>query len=149
MTRINLVPPSELTDQHLFAEFREIKMVPRSLNRSLSAQQVKHSEPAKARQAVLQRIPEQYVLGKGHVSFFYDKGAYLQTRYELLKTELLKRGYKIDASAPLDPLELTCTAPWNNDYEPDSASLALVRQRIAERIAVQPKWYRFYGIPLA
>ena len=36
MTRINLVPPEELTDQHLFAELREIKMVPRSLARSLA-----------------------------------------------------------------------------------------------------------------
>ena len=33
MTRINLVPPEELMDQHLFAEFREIKMV--SLRRGL------------------------------------------------------------------------------------------------------------------
>lgn len=37
MTRINLVPPEELMDQHLFAEFREIKMVPKSLRRSLQA----------------------------------------------------------------------------------------------------------------
>lgn len=27
MTHINLVPPDELMDQHLFAEFREIKIV--------------------------------------------------------------------------------------------------------------------------
>ena len=37
MTRINLIHPSELTDQHLFAEFREIKMIPKSLRRSLRA----------------------------------------------------------------------------------------------------------------
>lgn len=37
MTRINLVPVEELMDQHLFAEFREIKMVPKSLRRSLRA----------------------------------------------------------------------------------------------------------------
>lgn len=41
MTRINLVPPSELMDQHLFAEFREIKMVPRSLHRSIVARESK------------------------------------------------------------------------------------------------------------
>ncbi len=37
MTRINLVPSQELMDQHLFAEFREIKMVPKSLRRSIAA----------------------------------------------------------------------------------------------------------------
>lgn len=35
MTRINLVPAEDLTDQHLFSEFREIKMIAASLNRSL------------------------------------------------------------------------------------------------------------------
>lgn len=35
MTRVNLVPVTELADQHLFAEFRELKMVPKSLARSL------------------------------------------------------------------------------------------------------------------
>ena len=35
MTRINLVPPSELTDQHLIAEYREIFMVAGSLRRTL------------------------------------------------------------------------------------------------------------------
>ena len=35
MTRINLVPPSELADQHLVAEYREIFMVGSSLQRSI------------------------------------------------------------------------------------------------------------------
>ena len=35
MTRINLVPPEELSDQHLVAEYREIFMVGYSLQRSL------------------------------------------------------------------------------------------------------------------
>ena len=37
MTRINLVDPSELSDQHLVAEYREIFMVGRSLQRSLKS----------------------------------------------------------------------------------------------------------------
>ena len=75
MTRINLVPPQELMDQHLFAEFREIKMVPKSLARSIAARGV---------QGVLKRIPPRFTLNTGHVSFFYDKGAYLVERYALL-----------------------------------------------------------------
>ena len=35
MTRINIIEPSELTDQHLIAEYREITMVPGSLKRTL------------------------------------------------------------------------------------------------------------------
>ena len=37
MTRINIIPPSELTDQHLIAEYREIFMVPASLRRTLKS----------------------------------------------------------------------------------------------------------------
>ena len=35
MTRINIVEPSELTDQHLIAEYREIFMIAGSLKRTL------------------------------------------------------------------------------------------------------------------
>ena len=37
MTRINLVPITELSDQHLVAEYREIFMVGPSLQRSLKS----------------------------------------------------------------------------------------------------------------
>ncbi|GIT57661.1 MAG: hypothetical protein Ct9H300mP18_10900 [Candidatus Neomarinimicrobiota bacterium] len=35
MTRIKIVEPSELTDQHLIAEYREIFMIAGSLKRTL------------------------------------------------------------------------------------------------------------------
>ena len=37
MTRINIINPSELTDQHLIAEYREMIMVPSSLKRTLAS----------------------------------------------------------------------------------------------------------------
>ena len=37
MTRINIVEPSELTDQHLIAEYREIFMIAGSLKRTLKS----------------------------------------------------------------------------------------------------------------
>ena len=80
MTRVNLVPPGELTDQHLFAEFRELKMIPKSLARSLRARGL---------EGVVRMVPAKFTLGTGHVSFFYDKGAYLAARYELLIAELI------------------------------------------------------------
>ncbi len=37
MTRINLIPVHELTDQHLMAEYRELPMIGASLKRTLSS----------------------------------------------------------------------------------------------------------------
>lgn len=152
MTRINLVPPEELNDQHLFAEFREIKMVPKSLLRSLQAEIRKAHARDKYTQAeaeetalrwVLHRIPREYVLGAGHVSFFYDKGGYLRKRYEIIRAELRYRGVAFNEASELDP---DCVFYVNErlrkDYTPTSAALELIRERIASRVAMKPSWYR-------
>ena len=68
MTRINLVPPEELSDQHLVAEYREIFMVGSSLQRSLRPPNWEKTKES---------IPKKFTLNKGHVKFFYDKGKYL------------------------------------------------------------------------
>lgn len=142
MTRINLVPPSELMDQHLFAEWREIKMVPKSLRRSIQARGV---------EGVLQMVPPAYVLGKGHVSFFYDKAVYLAKRYWALTQELHNRGVNFDTSALLDTSDVYTVANlstgldnrFRKDYTPTPEALALIRARIAEKIALKPDWYRY------
>lgn len=141
MTRINLVPPSELADQHLFAEFREIKMVPESLARSIEAI-VNHamknghiSDPSTFNPVptLLKKIPAEYTLGTGHVSFFYDKGFYLQQRYAELKDELRLRGVRFNEEALLDPGMV-----FNRDvcllkgYVPTPEALALVRARLTQ-----------------
>lgn len=135
MTRINLVPVQELMDQHLFAEFREIKMVPKSLARSIRAHGI---------HGVLISIPHKFVLGKGHVSFFYDKGAYLGRRYVQIREELDRRGINFNREALLDPdgVYLRHAAHFFGSYEPTEEALALIRARIAERIAKKPQWYR-------
>ena len=74
MTRINLVQPSELTDQHLIAEYREIFMVGGSLRRTLVSKSGYRED----------RVPKKYTLNTGHVYFFYNKGKYLHTRYKEL-----------------------------------------------------------------
>jgi deoxyribonuclease (pyrimidine dimer) len=135
VTRINLVPPSELYDQHLFAEFREIKMVPKALRRSLQG--------ASTRQVLL-RIPAEYTLNTGHVRFFYDKGLYLQQRYVELCQELQLRGVNYDRTASLDSDGVfeELGVEFNKDYTPTPAALALIRARIAEKVALRPTWYR-------
>jgi deoxyribonuclease (pyrimidine dimer) len=66
MTRVNVIPVQELTKQHLVAEYREIMRVPGALKKSLQ----------RKKPFCNSEIPENYVLGKGHVKFFYiyDKG---------------------------------------------------------------------------
>ena len=89
MTRINLVPPEELSDQHLVAEYREIFMVGSSLQRSLRSPNWEKTKKS---------IPKQFTLNKGHVKFFYDKGKYLSERYDELIKEMKRRKMSPDPS---------------------------------------------------
>ncbi len=129
MTRINVVPPAELYDQHLVAEYREIFMVGSSLQRSLKSPTWKDS-----------RIPAKYTMGKGHVMFFYDKGLFLRHRFLALVCEMKARGMSPD------PDRLWRYDQWPrayfNDWTPSQQDLAVNRERIAVRLAARPGWYR-------
>ena len=132
MTRINLVLPSELSDQHLVAEYREIFMVGSSLQRSLKS---------KNWEKTLANIPKKYTLNKGHVAFFYNKGKYLYKRYELLIEEMKNRGMNPDSERKFK------TEQWPdelfNDWEPEPDDYKVIRARIKEKIEMKPDWYRF------
>ena len=132
MTRINLVDPSELSDQHLVAEYREIFMVGSSLQRSLKS---------KNWEKTLANIPKKYTLNKGHVTFFYNKGKYLYKRYELLIEEMKNRGMNPDSERKFK------TEQWPdellNDWEPEPDDYNVIRARIKEKIEMKPEWYRF------
>tara|TARA_R110002020_G_scaffold92425_1_gene223828 strand:- start:133 stop:540 length:408 start_codon:yes stop_codon:yes gene_type:complete len=129
MTRINIVEPSELTDQHLIAEYREIFMVGSSLQRSLKS---KNWNP--------KDIPIKFTLNTGHVKFFYDKGKYLSKRYDKLREEMKARGMTPD------PVRVFKKEQWSNelwnDWTPTLEDYKIIRQRIEERISMKPNWYR-------
>jgi deoxyribonuclease (pyrimidine dimer) len=129
MTRINIINPSELTDQHLVAEYRELFMVGSSLQRSL-----------KSPNWDVNRIPTKFTLNTGHVMFFYDKGKYLHKRYKELREEMKVRGMKPDDTRVFKreqwPNELY------NDWIPTIEDQKIIRDRIEERIAEKPDWYR-------
>ena len=131
MTRINLVEPSELTDQHLIAEYREIFMVGGSLNRTLNSK-VGYKED---------RVPKRYTLNKGHVYFFYNKGRYLHKRYHELITEMKRRGFEPDPSRVF-PMSVFVDNGLYNDWMPSVEDYKIIRQRIEEKIAMKPNWYR-------
>ena len=132
MTRINLVDPSKLSDQHLVAEHREIFMVGSSLQRSLKSKNwVK----------TIANIPKKYTLNKGHVTFFYNKGRYLYRRYDLLIDEMKNRGMNPDSERRFK------TEQWPkelfNNWKPEPDDYEVIRARIKEKIEMKPDWYRF------
>ena len=135
MTRINLLDPELLTDQHLFSEFREIKMVPKALSRSLAARGLS---------GVRDIIPERFTLNKGHVAFFYDKGLYLDRRYERIKTELRFRGIHFNELSPFDADRVYEQHPsLYMDYDPPEEAIQIITERLMQKIELRPEWYRY------
>jgi len=131
MTRINLVNPSELTDQHLIAEYREITMVPAALNRTLNSKVGLRRE----------KISKRYTLNTGHVYFFYDKGRYLYKRYQDIIQEMKSRGFNPDKTRKF-PTKIFKDDNLYNDWMPNLDDLHIIRRRISEKIAMKPNWYR-------
>lgn len=77
MTRINgSIDPSDLTDQHLLAEYREMIRIPNHVLK---------------RDVLLHKIPESFRLGRGHVTFFYDKIQFLHERFVHIKNVMDSR----------------------------------------------------------
>ena len=131
MTRINIVEPSELTDQHLIAEYREITMVPGSLKRTLVSK-IGYKES---------KVPKKYTLNTGHVYFFYNKGKYLYKRYREIVIEMKLRGFNPDRNRKF-PRDIFIDNNLYNDWMPTMEDYKIIRQRIAERISSKPDWYR-------
>lgn len=128
MTRINVVPVTELCDQHLLAEHRELTRIPNAI--------------ASGRAKVnLDAIPKHYTLGKGHVTFFYDKLGWLQTRYIELLKECFLRGFKVTNRWPDDIPRSMARNGYYKNWQPDAEALRINRERIAERLeAMKPRW---------
>ena len=108
MTRINIVPTNELTDQHLIAEYREITMIPASLYRTLNS---------------------------------YNKGKYLHKRYKQIVNEMKLRGFKPDVNRTF-PIDVFKDNGLYDDWIPTLEDYKVIRERIDEKIALKPEWYR-------
>lgn len=116
MTRINCVPVTELVDKHLLAEYRELPRVFKLARKCPDA-------------------PKTYILGTGHVKFFYNKLTRLYLRQKELVNEMLKRGFK----PQYDPDDLLLLKSKKNEgcwgnWEPTEEALLLNRKRISERL---------------
>ena len=131
MTRINTLPVGLLLDQHLIAEYRELPMIGASLKRSLLAPK-------------MPRIAAKYLLGQGHVCFFYNKQRFLAARYHDLVLELNRRGFVLN-----NPFHRVDWGPFGFvdqiDWKPDKDAIQLNLDRIVMRVAQRPLWYRYKG----
>lgn len=126
MTRINLIPVKELTDQHLLAEHREIKRIPNLI---------------KSWKYNLNDIPKDFCLWKWHVKFFYNKIEFLHRRYLNLFFECIRRWFKInDYSYSFYKL---INNSLYNDYIPTEEEIEISRKRINEKINNKPNFYRY------
>ena len=129
MTRVNVIPPQDLMDQHLMAEYREIRHVGPSLHRSLQSKNFN-----------INTIPKNYTLNNGHVKFFYNKGLYLYRRFNELRCELLYRGYNINKDITFN---IDYFLPnFFNDWIPTNKDMEINLNRINQRIKEKPNFYR-------
>ena len=122
MTRINTIDPCLLLDQHLTREYQEITRV------STLARAYTNKD----------KVSKTYLLGTGHVLFFYDKGEFLRKRCEALYAECIRRGFSVEYK------EYRAHPPgMNNDWEPTMADHLVNISRLQEKLDIKPYWYRY------
>lgn len=131
MTRINLISVEELTDQHLMAEYRELPMIAKALEKTLKSK-LGYQE---------NKVSPTYILGTGHIYFFYNKRDYLVDRYIVLVKELNCRKFSIEPNTRNMSWEV-----FDNitqvQWQPSAEEIEINRNRINERISLKPDWYR-------
>ena len=125
MVRVNLIQPSRLSDQHLIAEYDEILMLVAYIKNKPS----------------IDSLPQNYCLGKGHMRFFKDKVNYLKERHELLKKEMVNRGFKTEKTIDLDSFDSLNKGIW----QPGEDDFKIIKARIKEKLALKPTYYRYYS----
>ena len=77
MTRINVVPVAELSDQWLLAEYREL---PRIIKQDIN----------------IYNAPDRYCLGKGHMKWAKKHAYWTMARYFDICEEMEYRGFKVN-----------------------------------------------------
>ena len=140
--RVNVLHPMFLSDQWLAVEYREVKMGPKALSRSLGSLLGVDKK----------RISPTYTLNTGHTYFFYDKNKFLERRLAQLVEEMQFRGFEtnftglIDYSYNYHPD--TFNEEWWNDWQPDEAALNINMERLHQRIGMKNGWYKFWSRPV-
>jgi deoxyribonuclease (pyrimidine dimer) len=127
MTRINVIPVEDLVDEHLRGEYKEITRVFTHVRKA----QQKGITPVNFKKQYKQ--PKHYVMGTGHVVFFYDKLGWVLNRYRALSREMVWRGFN---AIPVQSKKLTegLDIRWFGDYDITQDAINVNIQRIQERL---------------
>jgi deoxyribonuclease (pyrimidine dimer) len=126
MVRINLINPKYLADQHLIAEYNEILM--------LFGYVKKYPRCT--------RIPPNYLLGPGHITFFKNKLLYLKKRHDVIKKEMRRRGF-----VPKKTIDLSIfSRGLVNNWKPTEIDKKIIQNRIIEKLKTKPNYYRYCGL---
>ena len=132
MTRINCVPPNTLCQQHLVAEYRELPRIFGYVVKAVDRGETPDDE----------RNPRSYVLGKGHVRFFYPRLGYLIQRQQSIVSEMKSRGITVNFEAPRREKFNTIPDEWFGDWAPDDTAININTARINERMPKKPIFKR-------
>ena len=154
--RCNVIPVGLLTDQHLIAERRELRMIPPLLTKRINKVEwtLSDREIAVARDEFLtyekcvKHIPKTLVLGTGHMLFWTNKMKYLDIRFEELTEEMEARGFRPARSIEFEA-DQAAQYGFYNDWEPSIQDQALLQARLIIKIRQKPDWYRYHGKRLA
>jgi len=130
MTRFNLVQPVRMADQHVNGEYYEIYSFLKQL----------HSNPV-----IKSPIPEKYVMGTGHQTFFKNKVIFLKNRWFKLRDEMNNRDFQTnpELSSILEGLKFNQESM--NDWTPSPSEVMLSKNILLERIRSKPNFYRYKG----
>lgn len=120
MTRVNVVPVEELSDQWLIAEYREL---PRCLKKEMD----------------VCNIPNKYILGTGHMKWAHKFGLYTNSRMKELVNEMKFRGFCTTYSSNLNKY----IRPHMKNYTPTQEDIQLNRERLKERYNQNHKIYKW------
>lgn len=122
MTRINVgIDPRRLPDKLLLAEHREIKRIPNAVFKHYVVEN--KSFP---------HIPPKFILGRGHVTFFYNKLNFLWRRYIDIHNECISRGFNVK-DYYLSFLRIPYNRTFFGNYKPTERDVKIIKGRLREK----------------
>jgi deoxyribonuclease (pyrimidine dimer) len=125
------IRPEQLSDEHLFAEQRELKMLPSLYKRIGDGSRHKS--------------PDKFTLGKGHILFFIYKPNYTHNRYNLVFDECIRRGYNITNESWRWTDAYGDQFLGKPDYEETGVEKYILIDRITSKVMSSPKNYFHYN----
>ena len=123
------INPKNLTDEHLFAESRELKMLP-SLFKRVGNKNIN-------------KVPDEFTLGGGHMLFFLYKSIYTLNRYRQVLSECHRRNISVDDESYRWDIYQNSASVSN--YQETGKEKQILINRISVKIKNSPKEYFHYN----